>query len=102
MRASDEKLAETLLSAGLLHMSRSARAGYYNDFFSLHPTPALKLTSDLDAALGKATDQQQKLAIARIIDRHKNGEFDATPEEAAEWDRSPEGRKAAFKLVKGK
>ena len=100
MRRSDEKLADALLAAGLVSMSRSARGSYYNDFFSLHPTPALQLMRDLDTALGAARDENQKLVIQTIIDRHKNGEFDASPEESEEWARSPGGKKALKKVRK--
>jgi len=94
MHASSIKLAETLRAAGLLNMARSADGDHYNDYFSLLDAPALQLMRDLGTALGASTDPEQKLAIQRIIDRHKNGEFDATENEAKEWSRTPEGKRA--------
>ena len=102
MRASDEKLAASLLDAGLITMSKVAERGYYNDFFSPLAAPSLQLMRDLDVVLGMVPSYEQKAKIQRIIERHKDGEFDATKEEAEEWAASAEGRETLSSLVVGK
>lgn len=90
-RASERKhskdiLADELMKAGLGDMSLKARGGYYHDYLSPLPTPCLQLATDLKAA-GTAP------ALA-LLERHMRGEFDATSEEADDWEHSADGQAA--------
>lgn len=86
-----DKLAEALEAAGLPEMASRAREGYYHDFLSPHPDPALALDGDLVMAGTPA-------AMA-VRARHHNGEFDATIQESDEWAAGSEGQ-AAFDRLK--
>jgi len=86
-----DMLAEELEKAGLTEMATKARGGYYHDFLSPLPDPAVTLANDLAQAGSPA-------ALA-IRSRHMNGDFDATLEESEEWASSPEGQEAQRKLM---
>jgi len=69
-----ERLAQVLHSEGLFEMEKKARSGYYDDFKSPLATPIVQLVIDLEAA-GKR----------ELANRARNGEFDATKQEAEAW-----------------
>lgn len=81
MRASDAKLAKALYEAGLPEHAKRAEEGWFNEYFGRFEHPMLTLLHDLVI--------YSKDALA---ERVRNGEFDATMEEADEWANSPEGR----------
>lgn len=89
-----DKLAAELNKIGLMDMAIKAANGYYHDFLSPLATPCLQLAADLAAA---GTPEAMALR-----DRHINGEFDATQEEADAWAASPEGRDAFGQLAAGR
>lgn len=70
-------LAAELNKAGLGSMAMLAAQGYYHDFLSPLATPCLQLAADLKAAGTPA-------ALA-LLQRHMNGDFDASKEESDEW-----------------
>lgn len=76
-----ERLAQVLREAKLAKMAALAAQGYYDDFESPLATPIMQLVRDLEAA------NRPDLAW-----QAKNGEWDATKEEAEEWFER-EGRK---------
>lgn len=84
-------LAQELTKAGLDEMAAKAANGYYHDFLSPIDLPCIQLMTDLEAV---GSPEAMKL-----IDRHANGEFDASMEESNEWYHSTEGQEcvAAFK-----
>jgi hypothetical protein len=86
-------LASELMNAGLVDMSFLAADGYYHDFLSPLPDPAVKLAVDL-ASAGTPP------ALA-ILQRHWNGEFDATLKESFVWSESADGMAAFARLKKG-
>jgi hypothetical protein len=88
-----DKLAEALEAAGLPEMAAKARTGYYHDFLSPLPDPALALDRDLFKV--------RTPAAMAVRARHHEGEFDATLEESEEWASGPEGRAAFERLAKG-
>lgn len=80
-----EKLARALEEAGApAEMIKKAREGYYDDYKSPLAFPETQLYRDA-----------RDLGLDSITRGVINGDFDSTPEESAEWARSPEGR-AAF------
>lgn len=83
-------LADELIKAGLGDMSLKARGGYYHDYLSPLAAPCLQLAADLAAAGTPAA-----LALRK---RHLNGEFDATEEEANDWEHSADGQDALGRL----
>jgi hypothetical protein len=95
-----DKLAEALMTVGLIDMSLRARDGYYHDFLSPLATPEMQLCADLmDMAIRLPDRRSAILAIrTKVID----GEFDASLEESDEWAASPEGQYAFSQLVKKK
>ncbi len=70
-------LAAELHKAGLGDMAMRAGQGYYHDFLSPLATPCMQLAADLRAAGTPA-------ALA-LLERHMNGEFDASAEESENW-----------------
>jgi hypothetical protein len=90
-RHTKDILASELMNAGLVDMSFLAADGYYHDFLSPLPDPAIKLATDLTSA-------GTPPALA-LLGRHLNGEFDATLEESDEWAASADGM-AAFAQLK--
>lgn len=77
------KLACALVAAELYDMADKAVTGYYDDFLSPLDMPLMTLVRDLEAI-----GTPDALFVAR---QAKEGEFDATPEEADMWAASPEG-----------
>lgn len=83
MRASDAKLAKALYEAGLPEHAKRAEEGWFNEYFGRFDAPMHTLIHDL--VIYEKHD---------LVERVRNGEFDATEEEADEWADSPEGREA--------
>lgn len=78
-------LAAELHKAGLGNMAVLAAQGHYHDFLSPLATPCIQLAEDLRKAGTPA-------ALA-LLERHMNGDFDASKEESEEWWKS-EGKHA--------
>ena len=76
MRTKD-RLAAALREIGLGDMAEKAAAGHYDDYESDLVTPCTQLVIDL----GKAHTRDARELAKRV----KEGEFDATAEEAEEW-----------------
>lgn len=74
-------------------MIERAIAGYYHDFLSPLDFPEIQLVADL-RAVGANTSlpRSARQEIGRLAQRVIDGEFDASPEESAQWAASPEGR----------
>jgi hypothetical protein len=70
-------------------MIQKARAGYYDDFLSELTFPIRRLVDDARGA-----------GLHTIAHRAMDGEFDATPDEAAAWAESAAGRAAFGAVVK--
>jgi hypothetical protein len=87
-------LAQELEKCGLKQMAAKARAGYYHDYLSPLDMPETQLMLDLHNA-------NHGPAVAALIQRHLNGEFDASLEESEEWANSPEGKAAMGMLSPG-
>lgn len=86
-----ERLADAMREAGLpAEFVARAQAGEFDDFESTQPLPFIHLVQVL-GVLGTP-------AALAVIERARNGEFDATDEEAAEWAASAEGQ-YAYKSV---
>ncbi len=83
-------LAGELRKAGLAEMADRAATGYYHDYLSPLATPCLQLAADLQAAGTPA-------ALA-LRNRHLNGDFDATEDEAKDWEHSEDGQDAMNRL----
>lgn len=83
---SKDKLAEALRDAGLPGLADLAAQGHYHDFLSPLATPAMQLAHDLEVAIRGGNAKAGKL-----LERHMNGEFDATDAEADEWAVSQDG-----------
>lgn len=81
VRTSDAKLAAALHEAGLPEHAKRAEEGWFNEYFGRFEMPQLTLIHDL-VIYGKH----------ELAERVRNGEFDATMEEADEWANSPEGQ----------
>lgn len=84
IKPTTEKLAEAMEARNnprLAKMIIKARAGFYDDYKSHLPTPIMQLVLDLIEA-----------GETELAELAKRGQFDGTPEEAAEWAKSPEGR----------
>lgn len=90
MRASDAKLAAALHEAGLPEHAKRAEEGWFNEYFGRFDAPLLTLVHDL------VIYEKHDLA-----ERVRNGEFDATEEEANEWAASPEGRETDALVRRG-
>lgn len=76
-------------------MIERASAGYYHDFLSPLTFPELKLVSDLRGLAARpATPRDSRPLLNALAQAVKNGEYDATAEESAEWAASPEGQEA--------
>lgn len=80
-------LAQELELCGLTRMAEKARNGYYHDYLSPLDMPETQLLLDLRA-------NNHTPAVEALIQRHLNGEFDASFEESEEWANSPEGKAA--------
>lgn len=84
-------LAQELEKAGLTEMAEKARTGYYHDFLSPLAFPELQLDKDLLAA-----GTPEALALR---ERHQDGEFDASDEEAEEWAKGSDGQETFRALL---
>jgi hypothetical protein len=69
-----ERLAQVLHAAGLLDLERRARAAEFDDFESESATPIVDLVTALEDA-----------GHPELATRARNGEWDATKEEAEAW-----------------
>jgi hypothetical protein len=84
-------LAAELEAAGASpEMVAKARAGYYHDFRSPLPMPISQLVADLVSA---------RLPV--LARRAREGDFDATKDEAEAWAASPEGQETFRDLLGG-
>lgn len=72
----------------------NARGGVYDEFRGPLAFPLLTLERDLKIAI------MANPARKRLIARVRDGEFDASEEEAKAWARSPEGREAFASLMR--
>jgi hypothetical protein len=84
-----EKLAAALIEAGApQYLVDGALAGKYDDFKSDLDLPITTLVADLtEAARNWSLPNGVRSKLAALVDRVKNGEFDATREEAEAWAR---------------
>lgn len=80
MTQTTDRLAAELRKVGLELMARKAEAGHYDDYLSELTFPIAALVGDLEAA---GTPAARELA-----QRARDGDFDATEEEADAWERS--------------
>lgn len=87
-----DNLARELRLAGLEEMAKRADEGYYHDYLSPLAMPCQQLAIDLQGVGTKA-------ALA-LLQRHMDGEFDASLEESDDWAKSPEGQQAFGALLK--
>ena len=94
---SSAKLAAALRAVGLESIAVDAEADKYHDYKSDIPFPAITLVHRLHAAA--LTYPGMAPAILSLRERVKQGEFDATAEEAQEWAESPEGEETFRKLT---
>lgn len=92
-----ERLARGLRDAGLDKLAERALAGEFDDYRSEHAFPIRALVSELKAAATPENHRQVKVLIAAA----KDGEYDATREEARAWRESEEGREAIRQLMEG-
>jgi hypothetical protein len=97
-------LARVLDDVGLTEMAADARACHYDDFLcppdvddgmNIH-----RLVAELRLAQTKASGLDRE-RIEAIVAAAINGEFDATREESAAWERSPDGQEALRMLAEG-
>jgi hypothetical protein len=95
-------LAEVLRSVGLDKMAGQAATGYYHDYLSPLDMPETQLLIDLKQAISCETDQSKADRIQAVVNRHMNGDFDATYEESEAWAASREGQDALGSLLGGK
>jgi hypothetical protein len=79
-----DKLARALRDIGEHAMADKAATGYWHDFLSPLATPHIDLVAKL-AAL-------RTPAATRLAEAVMNGAFDASPEEAEDWEHTPEGQ----------
>lgn len=103
MRTRD-KLADALRESGLVNLADRAATGEFDDFESPHAFPQIELVKTLQRYVDAGSRNQSVLSrnSARLIERVKAGDFDATKEEAEAWQASPEGRAAFNDLVEGR
>ena len=69
-----ERLAQVLHAAGQFDLEKQARVGVFDDYESESATPIIDLVRALTAA-----------GCPELADRARNGEWDATKEEADAW-----------------
>jgi hypothetical protein len=85
-------LAAALTEAGAPQdMITQAHAGYYHDFRSPLALPISQLVHDLQA-----------VGLTHLADRAKQGDFDATKQEADDWARSEDGQETFRDLLGGR
>jgi hypothetical protein len=87
-----DKLAVALIEADLVEMAHKAATGWYHDFLSPLDLPTTQLIDDLAQA---GTPKAMALR-----ERVMEGDYDASPEEADEWARSPDGRDTFESLMR--
>jgi len=87
-------LAAALREAGLEEMAAKAADGYYHDYLSPLPDPAMQLDRDLWAAV-----KGGNLEAGILRSRHHNGDFDASSQESDDWARSADGQQALGTLL---
>jgi hypothetical protein len=100
-------LAQELCAAGLGAMADKAATGYYHDYLSPLALPETQLLVDLQEEMERRmaaqgadlTSDADIAAVKKLIDRHMNGEFDASKEESDEWAASEDGRAAFQELI---
>jgi hypothetical protein len=83
---SKDKLAAALRLAGLPRMADRAATGLYHDYLSPLAMPSLALMDEL------RREALSNPMAAKLAERHAEGEFDASEQEAEAWAESPEGR----------
>jgi hypothetical protein len=81
-----------------------AATGYYHDFLSPLAFPETQLLADLREYIKPTASNflRQDInvdAVAALITRHMNGEFDATKEESDAWAESEDGQAAFNELT---
>ena len=83
-------------------MIKRAIDGYYHDFESELPFPVLQLLNDLCELHDlPTTGPKAKTKLMMLMNRVRNGDFDASKEEADAWIRSDEGQKTIKKVIEG-
>ncbi len=95
------KLARALSEIPAIPREMIQRAvdGHYHDFLSPLDFPEMQLVQDLRTIAGnKSLPRSTRQDIGRLVQQVIDGEFDASPEESAEWAASPEGQET-FRLL---
>lgn len=83
-------------------MIERADRGYYHDYLSPLALPELALVSELrDLARDRSMPMRSRLMAEKLANAVIRGEHDASPEEADEWARSPDGKSAMAELMRG-
>jgi hypothetical protein len=95
---STEKLAAALRDAGLNAMALKAKNGWYHDFLSPLDMPSVQLAHDLKT-YAEAQSWPRRNEAQAVLERHMNGDFDATKEESEAWARTTEGQQAMRALI---
>lgn len=96
------KLAEALAAVPGMprDMVQKAIDGYYHDYLSPLAFPEIQLVTDLrELASLPTTGPKARAALAAMVQRVIDGDFDATKEESDAWAASPEGQQAFQQLV---
>jgi hypothetical protein len=91
-------LAAELRKAGLTSMADKAATGHYHDYLSPLDMPSVQLGDDL-ATYAKAPSWPRKEEARALLDRHLQGEFDASKEEGEAWATSDEGKETFADLM---
>ena len=100
MRESDKKLHQAMTDLGFPDLAERAAAGEWNDYFGKH---AMNITDLILTLRARAEDFPSKYdEIKAVVERAKNGEFDASKAEAEEWAASEEGQETFSALMGGK
>jgi hypothetical protein len=89
------KLSRALEAANLPELAKRASTGEFHDYLSPHPFPEMLLLDELKIAANKGS-----LPALALIQRHMNGEFDASYAESQQWADSPDGQAAFAKLLR--
>lgn len=80
-----EKLSNSIMKDALI---KKAKEFKYHDYKSPDAMPITNLVNDLKRFYEHTKDK----TVLELIEKAKNGEFDATKEESDEWAHSTEGR----------
>lgn len=91
---SSRRLSTACRELGLENLAKRAYHDEFNDYFSPHAFPLLILVSELNKV-------KNRWGVPRLIERVKEGEFDATRDESVAWAESPEGKETFSKLLRG-